>query len=66
MAAATTNPPHPGARKRRRLTPQQIREVAAKSYCAIRTVESYLDGGRQWSTTSARIKATLQALGLNV
>jgi len=51
-------------RKRRRLTPQQIREVAAKAYCAIHTVETYLDGGKQWSTSAARIAAALKDLGL--
>jgi hypothetical protein len=56
---------HAPPRKRRRLTPQQIREVAAKSFCAIRTVESYLDGGRQWSTTAARITKAMAELGFS-
>lgn len=54
----------PHKRKRRRLTPHEINEVAVKSFTTPRTVERYLDGGEQHSTTKARIAAALAALGL--
>jgi len=64
MAASVT--PHARVRthKRRRLTPHQICEVAVKAFCNTRTVERYLDGDTQRSTTTARIAAALVTLGL--
>jgi hypothetical protein len=52
-------------RPRRRLTPQQIIEVAAKACCSVGTVRRYLDGASQWSTSAMRITAAMKELGLS-
>jgi DNA-binding LacI/PurR family transcriptional regulator len=59
----TSSPPH--ARKRRRLTPQQIRDVASRASCYPQAVERFLDGKKQWSTTVSRIEKAMKELGLS-
>lgn len=62
-SASNTRVPNARIHKRRRLTPQQIREVAAKAYCHTGTVVRFLDGEAQWSTSAARITAAMKELG---
>jgi hypothetical protein len=45
-----------------RLTPHEVREVAARAYCDPRTVRAYLDGRPQHSTTAARIERAIREL----
>jgi hypothetical protein len=45
-----------------RLTPHEVREVAARAYCDPRTVRAYFDGRPQHSTTAARIERALREM----
>lgn len=46
------------------LTPHQLREVAVKTTCDPKTVQSFLAGRPVRSTTRARLEAALSELGL--
>lgn len=45
-----------------KLTPHELREVAARAFCDPRTVRAYLDGRSQHSTTVARIQRAIREL----
>lgn len=46
------------------LPPHDVRRVAVQAHCDPRTVERYLRGARQCSTTQARVGEALRACGL--
>jgi hypothetical protein len=47
------------------LTPQEVREIAARACCDPRTVRSYLERRRQHSTTAKRIERAIVELHMN-
>lgn len=46
------------------MDPHDVRRVAVQAHCDPRTVERYLRGARQASTTQARVREALRMLGL--
>jgi len=49
-----------------KITPQQVREIAARACCDPRTVLAYLKGRPQRSTTKRRIEMTFHETGTEV
>jgi hypothetical protein len=48
-----------------KLTPQEVREIAARACCDPRTVRAYLERRRQHSTTAKRIERAIVELRMD-